>query len=183
MKPYQFKMTTGAIYIGFPEEAQGSNWIDVVGACSSVFISTESRYDLRGLFTSTESVELNMACVQLRQECNDYTDSTFAYCRYLGTLIAAMRDEGSTVPETFLEYIKYIDPTFKEAFDGVGIIDAGSYDFAVIYETDDRERLKLKLEKIAREYREGKMTDEEKACSSNVVAIHFGSNKNAPEKG
>jgi hypothetical protein len=183
MKPYQFKMTTGAIYVGFPSEDKGSPWVVLHGACNSAFISSEGRYDIRGLFTSTDPTELNLGCVQAKQECNDYTDSTYAYCRYIGALISAMKEEELAIPEVFLEYIKHIDPFFMEAFDGVGVLDAGAYDYAVTYNTGDQDKLRQKMERIAREYHSELVTDEEKTCSSNVVALHFGSNKNAPEKG
>ena len=94
-----------------------------------------------------------------------------------------MEKDGKTIPEIFLEYINYIDPYFRSEFEGVGVIDAGAYDYAMIYCTEDGDKLRLKVEKIAREYREAHRPDEEKSCSNNVVAVHFGSNKNAPEKG
>lgn len=184
MKPYQFKMATGAIYMGFPGPIDQYGMFQLLGACSATFISSESRYDMRGIFTSTEPLELNLACVQSRQICHDNTDSTINYCRYLGALIAAMEEEEVAIPSTFTTYIDHINPYFIEEFEGVDVLLAGKYDYAVIYGTQDADTIRLKMEKISREYHRNCLGyAEEKPCSDNVVAVKFGSNKNAPEKG
>lgn len=183
MKPVQFKMATGAVYVGFPGEVDKYGMFKTWGLCSMTFISSENRYDIRGVMTATYPVELNLSCVQIRQEVIDDTDSALAYCRYLGTLVATLEDLRMELPEHFNTYIDHMDPFFRENCEGISLRLVGRYDYALYCEDDAKAKeYQQQMTREKREYKQKTLTGEEKSCQPNVVHLQFGSRSNASEK-
>lgn len=182
MKPFQYKMATGSTYVGFPGPIDNTGMFELTAGCMMVYVTAEQRFDIRGLMISTSPSEVNLSSVQARQELIDDTDHALGYCRYLGSLIAAMELEKQPVPKVISDYIDYIDPYFKTQFDGVGIVLTGQYDYAVSGELPGVAELRRKLEQVAKEYRSSSTATVEKACVENVVHLQFGSKKNASEE-
>jgi hypothetical protein len=177
-------MATGAIYAGFPGPVDKYGMFNVWGACSLAYIASENRYDIRGVMTATHPLELNLSCVQVRQELVDDTDSALAYCRYLGTLVATMEDQNQVMPEIFNEYIDYINPYFISQCEGMDLRLIGRYDYAMY--SDDVVKAKdyqQQMARVKREFKEKTLTVEEKSCQPKVVHLQFGSKSNASEKG
>ena len=184
MHPFQYKMSTGAIYVGFPDSVDGYGMFKLNGACIMTYVASESRYDIRNLFSSYAPVEINQSCVQARQEISPTSDSALAYCRYVGTMIAVMKDEGVDPLPHFLEYIGEMDDYFRTQFDGVGIELSGAYDYSQLCgDVKEIDKIREKMLRESRDYKKGSLTTEDKSCQPNVVHLQFGSNRNAPEKG
>lgn len=184
MQPFQYKMSTGAIYVGFPDGVDASGMIKLHGACIMTYVSSEGRYDIRNLFSSYYPVDINLSCVQARQEIDPTSDSALAYCRYVGTMLAAMRDEEVEPLPHFIDYIKQMDDYFKTQFDGVGIELAGLYDYVQLCgDVKEIEKVREKMLNASWRNKNTSLTTEDKSCQPNVVHLQFGSNRNAPEKG
>jgi hypothetical protein len=182
MKPVRFKMATGAFYVGFPGEIDSYGMFPLLGSCTVSFISKENRFDVRGIMTSIVPIYVNLASVQARQELVDTTDVTLAYCRYLGTLIASMEEDGHEIPEVFQSYVKYIDPYFKTQFDGVPLMLAGQYECARAFgNVQLAESLSKEMIRASKSYHG--VTEPQSTCKENVVHIQFGSKHHAPEEG
>lgn len=184
MKPFQYKMSTGAIYVGFPGEVGGDGMFPLVGACAMNFISTEGRYDVRNIMLGHSPIDVNKDCVQVRQVIDETSDVGLAYCRYLGTLIAMIEDEGREIPKAVIEYVSQVNEYFRSQFDGVSIELSGQYDFACIMGNTSREEsLRKEMSRIAREFKKEGLTESESSCQPNVVHLQFGSGNNAQKKG
>lgn len=183
MKPVQFKMVSGAIYAGFPGPIDQHGMFQVLGLCSLTYVTSERRFDIRGVMTATDPVDLNLSCVQIRQELIDETDSALAYCRYLGTLAATMEDMNQEIPFVFNQYIDHINPYFITQCEGLDLRLVGRYDYAVSMDYVDQAKAYQQQMVVAkREYKEKTLTGEEKSCQPNVVHLQFGSRSNASEK-
>lgn len=182
MKPMQFKMVTGSTYAGFPGPVDQYGMMQLMGGCYMTFLKNEGKYDLQGIMIADEPVKINIACVQVKQELFDETDSAIAYCRYLGTLIASMEIDGLVCAE-FEEYVNHIDPYFTQEFDGVGLRLAGRYDYAMSIGDENLSRKYLaEMQTLSRAYLENGLTEEQKTCQPNVVSVNFGSKKNASQE-
>jgi len=182
MKPFQYKMATGSTYVGFPGPIDNTGMFELTAGCMMVYVTAEQRFDIRGLMISTSPSEVNLSSVQARQELIDETDYAMGYCRYLGSLIAAMEIGGIPVPLEVQTYVDYMNPYFQTQFDGVGIWLAGRYDYAVSTGSQEAPGIKKSLEQVAKEYRSSSTATVEKACVENVVHLQFGSKKNASEE-
>lgn len=183
MKPVQYKMATGAIYAGFPGPIDQYGMFQIWGACSLTYIATENRFDIRGVMTATSPLDLNLSCVQVRQELVDETDSALAYCRYLGTLVATMEDQKQFMPEFFNQYIDHINPYFISQCDGIDLRLVGQYDYAVYCGDEAKAKdYQQQMARAKREFKDKTLTSEEKSCQPNVVHLQFGSRSNASEK-
>lgn len=183
MKPMQFKMSTGSIYVGFPGPIDQYGMFQVSGACTLTYLASKQCYDVRGVMTSTYPLEVNLSCVQSRQEIVGDTDSALAYCSYLGSLVATLEDQGREVPQQFNTYIDYMNPYFMDQFEGVDIYLSGKHDYAAFCEDDAKMKdYRQQMVRAKREYKEKALTGEEKSCQPNVVHLQFGSRSNASEK-
>lgn len=183
MKPFQFKMSTGSIYVGFPGHVDKDGMFPLYGACSLSYMASKNCYDVRGVMTSTYPIEINLASVQVRQEIVDDTDSALAYCSYLGTLMATLEDQKQPVPSQLKPYIDHMNPYFMEQFQGVDIYLSGKHEYAAF--GGDEAKIKdyrQQMVRAQREYKEKNLTEEDKACSDKVVHLQFGSKGNASEK-
>lgn len=183
MKPVQFKMSTGTVYVGFPGPIDMYGMFEVSGACTLTYLASKQCYDVRGVMTSTYSIDVNLSCVQVRQEIVGDTDSALAYCSYLGSLVATLEDQGREVPSQFNTYIDYMNPYFTEQFEGIDIYLRGRHDYAAFCEDDaEVKNYYQKMVRAQKEYKEKTLTAEEKSCQPNVVHLQFGSRSNASEK-
>lgn len=184
MKPFQYKMSSGSIYVGFPGPVDGDGMFKLYGACALSYLASKSCYDVRGIMTSTYPIDVNLNSIQIRQEVVDDTDSALAYCSYIGTLLATLEDQKQFIPSMFKTYIDHMNPYFIEQSGGVDIYLSGKYEYAAYGEDEAKiKEYRQQMVRAQREFKEKTLTGEEKSCQPNVVHLQFGSKGNAPEKG
>lgn len=187
MKPVQYKTIGGTVYVGFPGPLKSDGMITLYGACSISFLASKNYYDVRGVMTSTYPLELNLSSVQIYQELVDDTDSALAYCNYLGTLVATLKDPLQEyplqIPSQFEQYIDLMNPLYIEQSQGVDIYLSGKYEYAAYCGDEDKvKEYRQQMTRIQREFKDKTLTEEEKTCSAKVVHLQFGSKGNASEK-
>ncbi len=185
LRPFQFKMTTNAIYLGFPLWDESSDMIEMVAGCSIVFLRNEGYYDLHSLLNGLDPVDINLNCVQMSQELSDNSDQALAYCKYLGQLVAQLRDAGSDIYPEILDYIGYMDPYYKTRSGGIGIELTGEYEFALAIGASTTEIFK-RIQNAEKDFveNESKPLTEKPVTPSqgNVFEVQFGSKRDAAPK-
>lgn len=183
MKPVQFKMSTGSVYVGFPGPIDQYGMLTLYGACTLTHLASKNCYDVRGAMTSTYPMDVNLSCVQARQELVDDTDSALAYCSYLGSLLATLEDQNMEAPTQFTTYIDHMNPLFTDQFEGVDIYLSGKHQYATFCGDEAKvKQYRQQMVRAEKEYKDKTLTSEEKSCQPNVVHLQFGSRSNASEK-
>lgn len=184
--PKQFKMVNNAVYVGFPMPVVNGRFALFAG-CSISMNTKTGAYDIRAVMDGNNYVDVNPDNVMTEQFLDPTYPMSSVYCRYLGAWIEGMADmtDGQfIVPPYIIEYIEESDEEFKKENSGVSILLAGAHAYWESVDVKTAKGIMDEIQQVISAYdRKLKTTPQkESTCSTNVVRLNFGSNRNASEE-